>query len=102
MINKKIILWSFVNSFAALIYVSAVALLMTNAEKFSGQPKNIVTPIAFLLLFVLSAAITGSLILGRPVFMYANGDKKGSVVMFATTLGWLFVYTLIAMISNFI
>jgi len=38
--------------------------------------RNITGPIAFLLLFVVSAAITGFLVLGQPVMLYVDNKKQ--------------------------
>lgn len=48
-------------------------------------------PVLFLLLFVLSAAIVGMLVIGRPTMMYLNGEKKEGVVLFSYTIGWMII-----------
>ena len=55
------------NSLGTAAYVAIVAVIIYNAEKIFGTMKNIIGPIAFLLLFVTSAAITGFLILAIPL-----------------------------------
>ena len=73
------------------IYVSLVALFMQNGERIFGKMDNLFGPVAILLIFVLSAAITGSLVLGRPILMYLDNRKAEALKMFFYTLGWLFV-----------
>ena len=63
---------------------------------------NFLGPVAFLLLFVLSAAITGALILGRPVVLYLENRKLEAVKLFLYTVGWLFVTTLAALIAQIV
>jgi hypothetical protein len=73
------------------IYVSLVALFMQNGERIFGKMDNLFGPVAILLIFVLSAAVTGSLVLGRPILMYLDNRKAEALKMFFYTLGWLFV-----------
>lgn len=89
--NKKIIKWSLINSLGVLVYVSLIATTFQNGEKVFGEMKNFVGPIAFLLLFVFSALVTGLLVLGRPVYLFLDGFKKEAVKMLIYTVGWMFV-----------
>ena len=86
---KKLIKNGLLLALGTTAYVVGVAWFMTNAEKGFGNGKTIWAPIAFLLLFVLSAAVTGGLVLGRPVMLFLDGKKKDAVKQFALTLGWL-------------
>lgn len=94
--NSKLIFASFFNSLGVTAYISAIALIMRNAEKIFGQKDNFFSPVAFLLLFVLSAAITASLVLGRPVLLYLGNRKPEAIKLFLYTIGWLFILTIIA------
>ena len=95
---KKIIPQAFLFALGEGVYISLVALLMFTVGKlFSDKPDPvIVAPIAFLLLFVISAAISGALILGKPVMLYLDGQKKDALQLFSFTLAWLVVFLLIA------
>ena len=88
------------NSLATTVYVAIVALIMHNAEKFFGPMKNIIGPIAFLLLFVTSAAITGFLVLGQPIMLYLDNQKSEGIKLFVYTAVWLFIFTIIALALN--
>lgn len=50
-------------------------------------------PAALLMLFVLLAAVTGALALGRPVWLYLENRKSDAVRFFISTIGWLAVIT---------
>ena len=102
MLNKKIYLWSLLNALGVLIYVSGVSFIIVNGQKFFGQMKGILGPMMFLLLFVLSAAIVGALVLGRPILLYLDGQKKQGIIMFGWTLGWLFAITVILFTVKFL
>jgi hypothetical protein len=102
---KKIELlkWSLIDSVAVLAYIFLVVLFMRHAEKIFGKVDTILTGVAVLSLFVLSAAVTSALVLGRPVLFYLDGLKKEAIKLFCLTVGWLFVFLVITMtISYFI
>jgi len=88
------------NSLATSVYVVIVALIIHNAENVFGTMSNIIGPIAFLLLFVTSAAITGFLVLGQPIILYFDNQKSEAVKLFIYTAAWLFVFTVIALALN--
>lgn len=80
------------------LYIAAVSTLLFYAPQiFGGTGKDtVLIPIAMLLLFVLSASVTGSLVLGRPILWYLDGKKKEAVSLLAATLGFLFLITVLA------
>lgn len=97
MARVKLILISFLNSIGVAIYVTGVSLVMRNGEKIFGKMDTFLGPIVFLLLFVLSAAITGTLVLGRPIILYLENRKADAIKLFIYTIGWLFVIILSAL-----
>ncbi|PIQ74097.1 MAG: hypothetical protein COV85_03975 [Candidatus Portnoybacteria bacterium CG11_big_fil_rev_8_21_14_0_20_44_10] len=68
---------------------------MFNGENLFGQVKSFWMPVALLLLFVLSAAITSLLVLGKPVILYLNDSKKEAFKLLIYTLVALFFILLI-------
>jgi hypothetical protein len=92
--NKKLAGIALLNSFGVLAYIALVSIFMNNAEKIFGQMKGYLGPVAFLLLFVLSALVTGILILGRPILFYLDGKKAESVKLLLFTALWIFVLLL--------
>lgn len=97
---KKIVQQSFLFALGETVYISLVALFMFNIEKWFGSKPDpvIIAPIAFLLLFVISASISGALILGKPVMLYLDGKKKDALQLFGYTLAWLAVFLIVAFI----
>ena len=95
---KKIIQQSFLLALGEAGYIFLVALLMFGVQKFFGDKPDppIIAPIAFLLLFVLSAAISGALILGKPLMLYLDGQKKEALQLFGFILAWLAVFLIVA------
>ncbi len=93
---------SFINALGTVAYIALVAAIMQNAERFFGQTEDtILAPIVFLTLFVLSAAITGSLVIGKPILMYINNEKSQAVRLFVYTLGWLALALVFLVIGMF-
>ncbi|MDD4412644.1 MAG: hypothetical protein PHR00_03285 [Patescibacteria group bacterium] len=92
---------SLINAFGMVVYVILVAIFMSKAERiFGGHKDSVVAPISMLLLFVTSAAITAGLIIGKPIMLYLDNQKQDSIKLFGYTVGWLFIFTIIALASN--
>lgn len=89
MTKSKLIITSLINSVVASLYISAVAFLMSNGEKLFGKNSSVFSGIAILMLFVISAAVMGYVILGKPLMMYLDGFKKEALKLFYLTIGWL-------------
>lgn len=89
-----------ISALGTAAYIVLVALVMQNAERIFGKMNNLLGPVAFLLLFVLSAAVTGALVLGRPVILYWENQKSAAVRLFFYTVGWLFLLTLCALAAQ--
>lgn len=91
---------SFVSAAGVFIYVSAVSWLISNAGHIFGKvpEPNFLIPIYMLLLFVVSASITGFLVLGKPILMYWDGQKKAALKLLFSTLGWLVLFLFLVVI----
>lgn len=92
MCDKKTIKISFLNSSGTLVYVGAVSWFIANGDKIFGKMSGYLAPVAFLLLFVISAAITGILILGKPALLFYEGSQKEAIRLLLLTLAWLALY----------
>lgn len=91
---------SFFNAAGVLVYITAVALLLSGAEKIFGQQtsKSFVIPVFMLLLLVISASITGFLVVGKPILLYLDGLKKEALALLFYTIGWLVLFAFLAAI----
>lgn len=88
-----IILKGFINAGAVFIYISAVVWLMSNGQNIFGKSQNMfMMPLFFLLLFVISAAITSLLVFGKPILLYLEGLKKEALVLLGVTVIWLVIF----------
>ncbi|KKT25420.1 MAG: hypothetical protein UW11_C0027G0004 [Parcubacteria group bacterium GW2011_GWA2_43_9b] len=98
MSNPKLIFRSLTHSLGVFIYIIAVASLLSNANKMFGSGQTFWTPAFMLLLLVVSATITGALVLGKPILMYLDNQKSAAIKLFFYTIGWLAVITIAVLI----
>ncbi len=97
--NKYPIWHSLGHAILVFLYVSGVSWLMFNSQNLFGQVKDsFLDPLAVLLLFVLSATIVGTLVLGRPILLYWDGKKKEGLEFFGLTVLWMIIITTIVFI----
>lgn len=97
MSNSKLTLQGFLFSLGVVAYVFLVVLVMKNGDTLFGATNNLLGPMAILLLFTVSAAITGSLVFGRPIYLFLNGLKKEAVTLALYTIGFLFLETILVL-----
>lgn len=98
--NSKLIITAILDSVGVAAYIFLVALIMNNGDKIFGTVDNeTFTPVAFLLLFVFSALITGGLVLGRPIMLYADGQKKEGIKLLFYTGASLFILMVLAFLT---
>ncbi len=95
---RKIIAYAFLHAVTTVIYVALIALIITNGNTLFGKTQSILTTMAFLLTFVVSAAITGSLVLGRPALWYFNGNKNEAIKLALYTIAFICLITFILLI----
>jgi hypothetical protein len=93
--SNGVIQRSFLNALGTVAYVSLISLVMSQGSKIFGEKDTAVTPIAALTLFVLSAAVTGGLVVGKPLLMYIENQKTEAVKLFIYTLCWLGLFAII-------
>ena len=96
MTKKNLIARAFINALGVAVYVTALAWFMTSLEKwFESDPRTWLAPAFFLILFIISASITGSLVLLKPILLYVEGEKKNALYLFLYTLLFLAVLALV-------
>ena len=79
-----------------LVYVSLVVLFMSNTKNIFGEGDNPMIGVVMLLILILSASITGSLVLGKPILLYLDGKKIEAVKLLFYTIICLFILLLLA------
>lgn len=78
-----------------LLYITSVAWFLFNGEKIFGATRSFLIPLFMLLLFVISASVTGLLVLGKPAHLYLNGSKQEAFVLLFSTLAWLVLFAVL-------
>lgn len=84
---------AFLHALGTAAYIVLIVLFVFSLQAFQQEPDTIIIPMAMLMLFVCSAAITGFLVFGRPIMWYIDGKKKEAISLLAHTLGILFIIT---------
>lgn len=87
MFKKKYPYWliALLQAVAVLVYVALVAWVMTSLGK-SFTPPAYAGVVMMLTLLVFSAAMTGSLVFGYPVYLAMNKRTKEAVKVLGLTL----------------
>ncbi len=94
----NIIKRAFIDSVGTAAYVILVVAFIFSLQGFQGSKETILIPMAMLLLFVCSAAITGFLVFGKPAMLYIDGKKREAVSLLGYTLGMLVLITIVTFI----
>ena len=79
------------------VYTAGVAWVLFNGQRIFGRAASFLAPFAVLLLFVISATIVGTLVLGRPALLYLEGKKSEALKFFGYTVGWLMAFTIVVL-----
>ena len=96
---KRIIIHASINALTTALYVALVSSFMFYAPRVPDEKISVLFPMAMLMLFVFSAAFTGSMVFGKPVLWYLDGKKKEAVQLLAATLAIFFCIT-VAVLSG--
>ena len=91
----------FLNALAAAVYITLVAFVMYYGQRLVGPVDSVIAPIAFLSLFVLSAAIMWYVFFYQPAQLYLDGDKKTARSLFVKTLSIFACITILALFTLF-
>lgn len=97
--KSQYILKSLRNALGVLVYVTGVALAMFNMEHAFDNEPSFLVPVIMLLLFIISAAVTGSLVLGKPIMLYLDNQKKEAFIFLFLTLAWLVSFIILILAS---
>ena len=90
--TKEYLYKSFLHAIGVAVYIILVVSLLSNAKYIFGEKDTVYIPVFMLLLLIISATITGSLVLGRPLLMYIDGQKKEAIMFLSATIAWLAVF----------
>lgn len=96
--KQSIVLAGFLHAAAATAYIGLVAFVMSNGNTWFGQKDGPFTPMAALMLFVLSFGIMVILAFVRPVLWYLDGKKKEALQLLLWMIVFFFILTAIVFV----
>ena len=100
MSKNEIIKRGFMNALGVVAYTVAFAWIINCFHNWFGSaPIGWLGIALFLVLFIISACVTGALVLLSPVLLYMEGHKKDAMHLFAYTLVFL---AILAVVIGFI
>ncbi|MEI6835425.1 MAG: hypothetical protein WCK59_01205 [Candidatus Falkowbacteria bacterium] len=94
--NSTLVKWGATHALGVLAYIFLLATFFSKANDFFGKADHsIVSPMAALMLFVFSSLVTGGLVLGKPIMLYLDGQKKEGVKLLFFTGASIFIFMLL-------
>lgn len=85
----------FVQAVGVTLHCGLVGVLFWKGNEIFGKAPNYAGPVAFLLLFSVSALICTLIVFYQPYKLFFNGKKKEALDLVLYTTGWLFIFFLI-------
>ena len=98
MTNSSLVKKAVASALGVFVYVALFGAFMQNIQHFMPDKPGVLGIAFMLMLFIISACITGSLVLLRPVLLYVDGQKKDAVKLFAYTVLSLFVVAVVVLV----
>ena len=80
---------AFFNAAGTFAYTALLMYLLFNGEHWFKPVEGFFAPVLMLTLFMISATITGSLVLGRPIYLIATKRIREGITLLAMTLVFL-------------
>lgn len=100
MSKSEIIKYAIINALSTALYIIIIVLSINYfGHTLQKTPDTIIIPMGMLMLFVFSAALTGTLVLGRPTMWYLDNRKKEAIQLLLSTLIIILMITIIAFIT---
>ncbi|MEK6918671.1 MAG: hypothetical protein AABW73_01400 [Nanoarchaeota archaeon] len=99
MSKSEIAKYAIINALSTALYVIIlVSLIFYFGKTLQGSEETILIPIGMIMLFLFSASLTGTLVLGRPIMWYLDNKKKEALQLLLSTLIIILMITLIVFI----
>lgn len=100
--NSLLLIRGLINSFGVLLYITLLTVFFSQANSWFGEVDHqVLSPLLAMLLFVFSALLTGGLVLGKPIMLYIDGQKRAALKLLLFTGGGLFIFVLITFLTLF-
>ncbi|MBI4282712.1 MAG: hypothetical protein HY672_04430 [Chloroflexi bacterium] len=105
MSRKRIVLLGLAQAAGVFLYVVFVVLFLDNLDRIAGSPSENeqTTPylqiVGILLLFIISACISGALVLGYPAILALRQRVREASLLVASTVAWLMLLLVVILIA---
>lgn len=100
--NLSLPFLGFLQATGLFIYITLIAQVLINANKIFAPVGSFLGPMAFLLLFVVSAIISGFLVLARAGFLFWEKRYTEAFTLVGWTLVWSVLYLIVVFLILFI
>ena len=93
----------FLNAFSAITYIFLVVTVMNFITRpLKDKPDTFMAPITILTMLTLSVTVMAFLFFYQPFQLFIEGKSKDSVKLFAKTVAYFAIFTLIILILLFL
>lgn len=89
----------FFQALGVTLYCSFVGLFFWKGNELFGKVPNFFGPVAFLLLFSVSALLCGLIVFYQPYKFFFDNKRKEAADLVLATAGWLFLFFIIFLVS---
>jgi hypothetical protein len=89
----------YINAGAAALYIITLVSLFHILSQTTQENSSLIAPVAFLSVFVLSAAFMGYAFVYQPLLLVLEGKKQEGVTLFLQTLGIFALFTAVAVVA---
>jgi hypothetical protein len=96
--KQTIVLTGLLHALAATAYIGLIAFFISHASAWFGQKDGPFTPMAALMLFVLSFGVMACLAFLRPALWYLDGKKKEAIQLLSWMIAFFFILTAIVIV----
>lgn len=100
--SSMVIKKGLVQALGITLYCSFVGLFFWKGNEVFGKTPNFAGPVAFLILFIVSALICAAIVFYQPYRLFFENKKKEAIDLVVATTGWLFSFFLIFLLISLI
>ena len=87
-----------IQALGVTLYCSLIGLLFWKGNEIFGNTPNYAGPVAFLILFIVSALICAAIVFSHPYKLFFEDKKKDAADLVLYTTGWLFFFFIIILL----
>lgn len=95
----KIVFLGLAQALGTAIYCALVAFFLMSSGTWFARPNVALAIATFLLLFILSACITGGLVLGYPGYLVLRQRVQEGLLLLISTVAWLILFFGLSLLS---